>query len=139
MIRFLKEFFSENLSYKVVSLLIAVILWITILGRRDFVYTKTVDVEFRTAAGMSVVAQTADRVKVRVSGPRASLKKYMESMSSQALVLDISDRGDGLIDVDVPLNKIEIPLGVKILGVRPNMIRAEVVPNDRHTPPPANE
>ncbi|MNK01271.1 hypothetical protein D3C87_190680 [compost metagenome] len=119
---------TENFSYKVVALFIALILWLTILGRRDFVMSKKVDIELITAQNTHVVAQTADSVKIKVSGPRSALKKFMESSLSQTLTLDISQRGAGVVYVDIPMSKIEVPLGVKILGVRPNQIQAEVVP-----------
>lgn len=119
---------TENFSYKVVALFIALILWLTILGRRDFVMSKKVDIELITAQGTHVVAQTADAVKIKVSGPRSALKKYMESSLSQTLTLDISQRGEGVVYVDIPMSKIDVPLGVKVLGVRPNQIQAEVVP-----------
>jgi YbbR domain-containing protein len=118
---------TENFSYKVVALFIALILWLTILGRRDFVMSKKIDLELITAQGTQVIAQTADSVKIKVSGPRSALKKLMESSLSQTLILDISQRGEGVVYVDIPINKIEVPLGVKILGVRPNQIQAEVV------------
>lgn len=118
---------TENFSYKVVALFISLILWLTILGRRDFVLSKNVEVELLTAPHTQVVAQTTDHIKVKVSGPRAALKKFMESSLSQTISLDISQRGEGVVYVDIPLNKIEVPLGVKILGIRPNQIQVEVV------------
>jgi len=125
---------TENFSYKVVALFISLILWLTILGRRDFVLSKDIDIELATAPGTHVVAQTADHIKVKVSGPRSALKKFLESSLSQSITLDISQKGEGVVYVDIPLNKIEVPLGVRILGVRPNQIQAEVVkvkgPND---------
>lgn len=124
--RWFRDLFTENISYKVVSLLIALILWITIIGRRDFVYTKTMDVEIRPAPELTVVAQTADRVRLRVSGSRAALKRFIESPSTQTLVLDVTDRSPGVVDVDVPINKIVLPAGLKVLSVRPNVIRAEI-------------
>ena len=118
---------TENFSYKVVALFISLILWLTILGRRDFVLSKNVDIELITAPGSQIVAQTTDHIKVKVSGPRSALKKFMESTLSQSISLDISQRGEGVVYVDIPLNKIEVPLGVKILGIRPNQIQVEVV------------
>lgn len=118
---------TENFSYKLVALFISLILWLTILGRRDFVLSKNVDVELVTAPGTQIVAQTTDHIKVKVSGPRASLKKFLESAVSQGISLDISQRGEGVVNVDIPLSKIEVPLGVRILGIRPNQIQAEVV------------
>ncbi|WP_347357157.1 CdaR family protein [Bdellovibrio sp.] len=118
---------TENFSYKVVALFISLILWLTILGRRDFVLSKNIDVELITAPGTHVVAQTTDHIKVKVSGPRSSLKKFLESSLSQNITLDISQRGEGVVNVDIPLNKIDVPIGVRILGVRPNQIQAEVL------------
>lgn len=118
---------TENFSYKVVALFISLILWLTILGRRDFVLSKNIDVELITAPGTQVVAQTTDHIKVKVSGPRSSLKKFLESSLSQSITLDISQRGEGVVNVDIPLSKIDVPLGVRILGVRPNQIQAEVL------------
>jgi YbbR domain-containing protein len=124
---------SENFSYKVVALFISLILWLTILGRRDFVLSKNIEIDWVTATGTHVVAQTADHIKVKVSGPRSALKKFMESSLSQTMVIDISQRGEGVIYVDIPSNKIEVPLGVKILGVRPNQIQVEVLKNKEKT------
>ncbi len=118
---------TENFSYKVVALFISLILWLTILGRRDFVLSKNIDVDLVTAPGTQVVAQTTDHIKVKVSGPRSSLKKFLESSLSQSITLDISQKGEGVVYVDIPLNKIEVPIGVRILGVRPNQIQVEVV------------
>jgi len=118
---------TENFSYKVVALFISLILWLTILGRRDFVMSKNIDIDLITGAGTSVVAQTADHVKVKVSGSRSALKKFMESSAPQTLTLDLAQRPPGVLDVDIPLSKIEVPLGVKILGIRPNQIQVEIV------------
>lgn len=124
---FWRSFVLENLSYKMVALFIALILWITILGRRDFVMTKTVEVDLLTAPGYTVVSQTSDSIKVKVNGPRTALKKFIDSAGSHSIALDISDRGAGSVDVTVPPQRIEVPFGVKIIGIRPNVIRAEVI------------
>jgi YbbR domain-containing protein len=101
-------------------------LWLTILGRRDFVWTKRIDINLQTNPHQVVVAQTADAIRVKVSGPRGALKKFMESPQASTILIDISERGEGVLDVDIPLDKIEVPPGVRVLGVRPNVIRAEV-------------
>jgi YbbR domain-containing protein len=102
-------------------------LWFGILSRRDYVLIQRVDLDIKVATQSKIIAQTADFIKLRVSGPRTELKKFMDR--TQELSIDISDRGIGLIDVDIPIYKIETPPGVKILGVKPNLIRVEVAPN----------
>jgi YbbR domain-containing protein len=118
---------SENFSFKIVALFITLILWLTILGRRDFVLSKDIEISLMTGADAQIVAQTADHVKVKVSGSRALLKKFLESSVSQEIAIDISQRGQGIINVDIPIHKIDVPPGVRILGIRPNQIQAEVV------------
>jgi YbbR domain-containing protein len=121
-----KYFINENLSYKVVALFIAVILWLTIMGRRDLILTKNVDIEFRIAPAHRIVGQTADQLRLRLSGPRQALKEIMESSKAKPLVIDVSERGTGVFDVEVPVNRIDLPHGVKILSIRPNLVRVEV-------------
>lgn len=121
-----KSVLTENFSYKLVSLFIALILWLTILGRRDFSLTKNIDVELIPAAGAVVTLQSAESIKVKVSGPRAALKKFMESGMSQLVSIDISKRGEGDVDVEIPLKQIDVPFGVKVISIKPTTIRAHV-------------
>lgn len=122
----LKSFIFENTIAKIMALVIALFLWTTVMGRRDFVLTKVMDVQLQTSAQQSVIAQTADRIRVRVSGPRSSLRRFVDDPKTQNLNLNISNMGLGLLEVDIPSHQIQAPSGVKILSVRPNMIRVEV-------------
>ncbi len=123
----LRHLVTENFSYKLVALFISLILWLTILGRRDFVMSKNIEIDLITAPGQVVVAQTTDQIKVKVSGPRTALKKFMDGTYSQSVTIDVSTKPDGILDVDIPLNRLEIPMGVKVLSIRPSVIRAELV------------
>lgn len=122
----MRYFVLENTVAKVMALVIALFLWATVLGRRDFVLTKVMTLDLLTSENQSIIAQTADRIRVRVSGPRSALKKFIDDPKTQSLVLDISNSGVGLMEVDVPTQQIQTPMGVKVLSVRPNMIRVEV-------------
>lgn len=125
-----KTAFTENFSYKLVSLFIALILWLTILGRRDFSLTKNIEVELVPAVGQVVTEQSADSVKVKVTGPRTALKKFMESGMSQLISLDISRKGEGDIDIEIPPKQIDVPFGVKVISIKPTVIRAHVTHKD---------
>lgn len=123
--RLFRSFFSDNLSYKVVSLFVALILWISILGRRDFVTTKEMEVTFRLPSGYMVASQSHDKLRVKISGSQPVLKKYKDSFKKVAF--DLADSGEGLVEIDVPNNRIDVPDGVKVLNVKPNVIRVEIV------------
>ncbi len=131
MSRVVREIFTENLSSKIVALFISFILWVTILGRRDFVQSKEVDIELMTSTQYQILDQDVEHVRVRVSGPRAALKKFMENHGSQTLLIDTSNLKEGKFEIQVPAGKIETPLGVKILSVKPSKIHATVVKKEK--------
>lgn len=121
-----RDLFIDNLSYKLVSLVIALILWLTILGRRDFTLSKNIDVEVVLGASQTLISQSADSVKVKLSGPRTALRKFMDSNNAQFIAVDISKRGAGDFEIDVPAGKIDVPFGVKVQSIKPKSVRIKV-------------
>lgn len=122
-----REIFIENSSYKLVALIIAIILWLTILGRRDFVLQKNIEVEVVTNSQVAIQATSAEFVKVKVSGPRTALKKFVDSGVSQLISLDLSEKNEGFYDVEIPAGKIDVPFGVKVVSVKPRRIQVKLV------------
>ncbi len=123
--RIFKESLFANASYKLVALFITLILWLSILGRRDFVVTKDVEVDFVTATGYSMAGQSTDKIRIKVSGPQPMLKKFKEK--NQVYSFDMSDKTGGMYEVDMTPSKFDVPKGIKILGIRPNTVRVEIV------------
>lgn len=115
----------DNLSYKLVSLFIAFVLWISILGRRDFVATQEVEINLVSAPGYSVLSQSADRVKIKISGQQPLMKKYKDKI--QMLNVDVTDKSPGIYDMDIVANRFDLPQGLKILNIRPNAIKYEII------------
>ncbi len=127
--RVFKESLLHNASYKLVALFISLILWLSILGRRDFIVTKEIEVDFEAAATYSVAGQSTDKIKIKVSGSQPLLKAFKDK--NQIIVFDLKDKKAGLFEVEMLPSKIEIPAGIKILGVRPNSVRVEIVENPK--------
>ncbi len=123
---YFRQLFFEQTSYKMVALFIALILWFTILGRRDFVLSKTIEVEVLPGQGQAVVTQSIDRVKVKVSGPRNALKRFMDSGLSQMVTVDAANKPDGEYELEIPTAKIDVPFGVRVLQVRPSSVKVQL-------------
>jgi hypothetical protein len=115
----------DNLSYKMVSLFIAFVLWISILGRRDFVATQEVEINFISAPGYSILSQSNDRVKIKISGQQPLMKKYKDKI--QVINVDVTDKDPGVYDMDVMASRFELPAGLRILNIRPNSIKFEII------------
>lgn len=116
----------ENGSYKLVALFISLILWLTILGRREFVVNKEIDVEFTVAESTLIAGQSSDKIRVKISGPQPLLKKYKEA--NQTIQISLVDKTPGLYEIDMTPARIEAPAGIKILNIKPSQIRVEITP-----------
>ena len=124
----LKAGLFENGSYKLVALFISLILWLTILGRREFVVSKEIDVDFTVANSLIITNQSSDKVRVKISGPQPLLKKYKES--NQTIQISLADRTAGRYEIDMTPARIEAPVGIKILNIKPSQIRVDITPTN---------
>lgn len=122
----IRSWFSNNLSYKLVALVISLILWMTILGRRDFVLTKVLPLDFVTTSNYRVVDQSSESITVKVSGPRQALKRFAENQEAQVLSINLIHRGPGKYEVVVPTERLDLPFGVKLISVRPKTLQVEI-------------
>lgn len=121
-----KSLFFENTSYKIVSLFIALILWLTILGRRDFTVTRNVEVEFLVNNEQIVQQQSAEHVKVKATGPRTALRRFIDSGAAQVISIDLSNKSEGTYNIEIPTGKVDVPFGVKIQSLRPDKIQVQI-------------
>ncbi len=129
-IRKLKESVTDNFSFKLVALFISLILWLSVVNKRDFITTKEFDIDIITSENLVVMAQTNDKLKVRVSGPQPLLKKFNEA--SQIIAFDMTDKGPGFYDIDVSASKVDVPAGLKVLSLKPNTLRIEITEKNKN-------
>lgn len=137
-----KDFIFENGSYKLVSLFVTLILWVTILGRRDFMLTKDMDVEFLLPPNAVMQSARGERkISVKVSGPRTALKKFAQSPGSITFDLTKSevDQKNTKIKAVIQVKNIEVPFGVKVVSIDPDAIEVVLSPIPMVTVPEDEE
>lgn len=115
-----KNIFYENGSYKLVALFVTLILWVTILGRRDFVQTKEVDLEFLLPRNMVIAGNVEKKVLVKVSGPRMALKKFAQNPGT--ITIDLGKSSVGPNRAEITPKNVEVPFGVKVMSITPEQI-----------------
>ncbi|MEK7357114.1 MAG: hypothetical protein AAB250_11745 [Bdellovibrionota bacterium] len=122
-----KNLILENGSYKLVALFVTLILWVTILGRRDFVLTKDMDVEFLLPRAIAVADGGRERkVTVKVSGPRMALKKFAQNPGT--ITIDLGRQAEvGAVRAVITSRNVEVPFGVKVISVNPDTINVNLV------------
>ena len=128
-----KSYVTENGSYKLVALFVTLILWVTILGRRDFVLSKDMDIEFLLPRAVAIApapgAKELDRhVTVKVSGPRMALKRFAQNPGT--ITIDLAKSQPGPVQAIITPRSVEVPFGVKVLSVTPNVVAATLKSTD---------
>ncbi len=136
-----KDYFFENGSYKLVALFVTLILWITILGRRDFVLSKELDVEFLLPRSVTVAPGQGEQevnrhVSVKVSGPRMALKRFAQNPGT--VTIDLEKSRPGPVQAVISPRTVEVPFGVKVLSVSPSVISVTLVTSGHETSEPAD-
>lgn len=117
---------SENISYKIVALFIAIILWLTILNRREHQMDFDLKINFQTSATQRIIYQSSKELKLNILATRSDYRKLIEKYSFEDLKMDISHRGYGKIEVEIPMHLINLPNGIKLKQMMPSVVYLEV-------------
>lgn len=110
-----------NASLKLVSLIIAIVLWFVVLGSRNVEVTKEIGVEIITPADLVVANEVPDKVAFRLSGPKAFLRNILNRREDPIRV-NLSTAKPGLVTYRFFSDNIQVPIGVKVLSINPTAI-----------------
>jgi YbbR domain-containing protein len=117
----LKETLTANLGTKLVSLLVAVILWGVVLGSRNIEVSKEVPLEILTPPDLVVANEMPERLTFRLSGPKAFLRSVLDRREEPIRVNLIGNK-PGLVTYRFFSDHIRLPIGVRVLSVNPASI-----------------
>jgi hypothetical protein len=116
---------TENGSYKLVALFVTMILWVTILGRRDFVVSRDMNLELVLPPGYVLVEpHPLPQVQIKVVGSRVALKRFAQT--SGLIVVELNRGAEGLRHVLLSPENLELPIGVKLLSMNPSRVTVEI-------------
>ena len=109
---------DENLSYKFVALGVALILWLSMLGRKDSTLVREFDLQFIYGPGIEAQGTVPDSVKVEVAGPRVALKKI--NQINPIFTVDLTSAKPGHQVIHLSKDGLSgLPIGSRILAIDP--------------------
>ena len=116
---------TENASYKFVALVVALVLWLTMQGRRDMVLTREMEMQVMLAPGLTISNPIPPTVKVEISGPRVALRRLAER--TDPFTVDLAQAQVGRQLVRLTKDSLNLPLGAKVLSIQPQEFLAVIV------------
>ena len=114
----------RNLSLKLVSTLVAFLLWLVVAGERVVERVMRAPVEFQNLpAGLELVGNPPDTVEVRLRGSSGALSRM--ASGDMSAVLDLSTARPGRRLFHITASQVTVPYGTEIVQVGPSTLTVE--------------
>lgn len=108
---------TDNLSYKFVALGVAMVLWMSMLGRKDSTLVKEFELQVLLPPKVELQTQIPQLVKVEVGGPRVALKKI--NQMSPVFTIDLTSARAGRQVVELSRDGLNLPIGARVIAIEP--------------------
>jgi YbbR domain-containing protein len=114
-----------NLGWKLLSLALAVLLWLTFASAPEVATSLAVPVEFQhIPEGLEIVSNLPERAQLQVQGAASRLDAI--DLKAVAVVLNLSGvQSPGQRTFTIDSHNVRLPLGVRLIRAVPGQLRVE--------------
>jgi YbbR domain-containing protein len=117
----MKHFFTHNAGWKLLSLLIAIALWIAVAREPELATSLSVPVQFKNIPeDLDIGANVPERAHLEVRGPSGRLSR--DNLADIALILDLADAHPGERSYTIHPYNFNLPSGVIFYRTVPTQI-----------------
>ena len=117
----MKGFLTKNLSLKLISILLAFILWYFVVSERSGEIAITIPLDFRNIPiSLIIIKNPEESINVRISGP-ATLLRGLSPKNVKAII-DLSNAKPGVAKFAIQPEQITLPRGLRVTMVSPASI-----------------
>lgn len=115
---------GDNLSYKFVALGVALILWMSMLGRKDSTLMKDFELQVLLGPRLEMTTQIPQVVRVEVAGARVALKKI--NQMNPVFTVDLTGAQPGRQVVQLSRDGLNLPIGARVLSLEPREFTVQI-------------
>jgi len=117
----LKGFLTKNLSLKLISILLAFILWYFVVSERSGETAISIPLDFRNIPTSLIISKNPEEsINVRISGPATLLRGF--SLKNVKAIIDLSNAKPGVAKFAIQPEQINLPRGLRVTMVSPASI-----------------
>jgi len=118
----MRKILFENLGFKIVSVLLAVMLWFFVTSRGESEMSIDVPLEYKNIpAGLEIVNHSMKTVTLNIKGQERFMKNIKLSDTRVPLDLSKAKKGEGIYYID--RNDIRLPRSISIMSINPSSIK----------------
>ncbi len=120
--KFLKTLFTENLTFKILSVAIALFLWFFVTFRGQVETSLEAPLEFKNPPSeMEILKQSARKINISVSARERILKELAQN--DIRVVIDLSNVRLGENSIPITKSSVKLPRGIEILRIEPSQVK----------------
>lgn len=117
----MKGFFTKNLSLKLISILLAVILWYFVISEKGGETALSIPLDFRNIpSSLIIIKNPIESINIRINGPVTLLRGL--SPREVKAVIDLSNAEPGVAEFGIQPEQITVPRGLRVTMVSPASI-----------------
>lgn len=124
-LRWVWSAFEYQFFLKVLSVVIAIALWVVVFGSRTIEITKEVPFEVVMGDDQILIEGVPDKISFRLTGPKAFLRSITNRIEDP-IRANIRELKTGVFTHRIYSDSIKLPLGVKVQSINPNVIQLKV-------------
>ncbi len=115
------QLLTRNLGWKVLSLLIAIALWLVVEREPELASSISAPVEFRNMpADLDIVGNLPDRVRLELRGPSGRLSR--DELAAVAVVFDLTGAKAGERTYTIRAFNVDLPAGFAFYRAVPSQV-----------------
>lgn len=117
-----KKLLAENLTFKLISIALAIFLWFFVTFKGQTETSIEVPIEFRnTPAEMEILKQSVKKVTIAVSARERILRELTQN--NVRIVIDLSNVRLGENSIPITKSSVKLPRGIEILRIEPSQLK----------------
>ena len=122
----MKQFFTHNIGWKLLSLAAAILLWISVAGEPELATFVSAHVEYKNLSpGVEIDSDVVETVYLEVRGSAEALR-LPELPRGSAVILDLTGVEPGQHTFTIDSGDVRLPRGVQLVRAVPAQIRLAV-------------
>ncbi len=119
------KFVTKNPTLKIISLILAIILWLFVKSTSESEVGLVVPLEFfRVPSNLIVTQVSTDAINVRIAGPFYQLERFPTKEGKARI--DLSGARPGTNTFDILTDNFTIPKALKIAQISPSSVKVEI-------------
>jgi YbbR domain-containing protein len=131
----MKNFFTQNIGWKLLSLAAAVLLWISVASEPELATFMSLPVQYKNLApGVEINSDLVETVYLEVRGPSEALR-LPEARQRSAVILDMTGVEPGQHTFTIDSGDVRLPRGVQLVRAIPGQIRMNFEPGATRSVP----